>query len=235
VVEGTTENTAVCTRLVTGLRDRGLDTDRGVLFVLDGGKALAAAVRAVFGAKALVQRCRRHKERNVTDHLPEAERPLVQRRLRSAWATPDPDHAQHELEALARGLARQRPGAAASLREGLAETLTVNRLGVGGKLLQTLESTNPAGEALVLGRDGAALGGSRDARRRSPVPPRQGLPGATPARRRARTCDRRRAWPARPRCHRLTIGSVMEAPPKSNGERDILDRAACSPLWPWLR
>jgi putative transposase len=122
VVEGTTENTAVGTRLVTGLRDRGLDADRGVLFVIDGGKALGAAVRAVFGAKALVQRCRRHKERNVTDHLPEAERPLVQRRLRSAWATPDPDQAQHELEALARSLARQRPGAAASLREGLAET-----------------------------------------------------------------------------------------------------------------
>jgi putative transposase len=155
VVEGTTENTAVCTRLVTGLRDRGLDADRGVLFVLDGGKALGAAVRAVFGAKALVQRCRRHKERNVTDHLPEAERPLVQRRLRSAWANPDPDQAQHELEALARGLARQRPGAAASLREGLAETLTVNRLGVGGKLLQTLESTNPVESMIEIVRDHA--------------------------------------------------------------------------------
>src|SRR6266508_839882 len=63
VVEGTTENKAVCTRLVTGLRDRGLDAECGVLFVLDGGKALGAAVRGVFGAKALVQRCRRHKER----------------------------------------------------------------------------------------------------------------------------------------------------------------------------
>jgi len=90
VVEGTTENKSVCLRLVTGLRDRGLDPEHGVLFVIDGGKALAAAVRAVVGAKALVQRCRRHKERNVLDHLPEAERPLVQRRLRSAWATPMP-------------------------------------------------------------------------------------------------------------------------------------------------
>jgi putative transposase len=90
VVEGTTENTAVCTRLVTGLGDRGLDAERGVLVVIDGGKALAAAVRAVFGAKALVQRCRRHKEPNVTDRLPEAERPLVQRRLRSAWPLPTP-------------------------------------------------------------------------------------------------------------------------------------------------
>jgi putative transposase len=155
VVEGTTENTAVCTRLVTGLRDRGLDAERGVLFVLDGGKALAAAVRGVFGAKALIQRCRRHKERNVTDHLPEAERPLVQRRLRSAWATPDPDQARAELEALARSLARQRPGAAASLREGLAETLTVNRLGVGGRLLQTVESTNPVESMIEIVRDHA--------------------------------------------------------------------------------
>jgi transposase-like protein len=109
VVEGTTENKAVCTRLVTGLRDRGLDPDRGVLFVIDGAKALDAAVRTVFGAKALVQRCRRHKERNVTDHLPEAERPIVQRRLRAAWANPDPEQAQHELETLARTLAHSGP------------------------------------------------------------------------------------------------------------------------------
>jgi putative transposase len=122
VVEGTTENKSVCLRLVTGLRDRGLDPERGVLFVIDGGKALAAAVRGTFGSKALIQRCRRHKERNVLDHLPEAERPLTQRRLRSAWATAGPDQAQHELEALAAGLARKRPGAAASLREGLTET-----------------------------------------------------------------------------------------------------------------
>jgi putative transposase len=155
VVEGTTENKAVCTRLVTGLRDRGLDVECGVLFVLDGGKALDAAVRGVFGPKALVQRCRRHKERNVTDHLPEAERPLIQRRLRSAWANPDPQQARAELEALARSLARQRPGAAASLREGLAETLTVNRLGVGGKLLQTLESTNPVESMIEIVRDHA--------------------------------------------------------------------------------
>jgi transposase-like protein len=155
VAEGTTENTAVCTRLVTGLRDRGLNPERGVLFVLDGGKALAAAVRGVFGAKALIQRCRRHKERNVTDHVPEAERLLLQRRLRSAWATPDPDQARAELEALARSLARKRPGAAASLREGLAETLTVNRLGVGGKLLQTVESTNPVESMIEIVRDHA--------------------------------------------------------------------------------
>jgi putative transposase len=155
VVEGTTENKAVCTRLVADLAERGLDASRGVLFVIDGGKALERAIRAVVGAKALVRRCRRHKERNVTEHLPEAERPLVQRRLRAAWANPDPDQAAAELEQLARSLARQRPGAAASLREGMAETLTVTRLGVGGRLLQTVESTNPVESMIEIVRDHA--------------------------------------------------------------------------------
>jgi putative transposase len=155
VAEGTTENKAVCTRLVADLADRGLDASHGVLFVIDGGKALERAIRAVFGAKALIQRCRRHKERNVTDHLPEAERPLVQRRLRAAWALGDADKARVELEQLARSLDRQRPGAAASLREGLELTLTVTRLGVGGKLLQTLESTNPIESMIEIVRDHA--------------------------------------------------------------------------------
>jgi putative transposase len=88
VVEGTTENKAVCTRLVADLADRGLDASRGVLFVVDGGKALDKAIRAVFGPKALIQRCRQHKERNVLEHLPEAERPLVQRRLRAGCVPP---------------------------------------------------------------------------------------------------------------------------------------------------
>ncbi len=155
VVEGTTENKAVCTRLVADLAERGLDASKGVLVVIDGGKALERAIRAVFGAKALIQRCRQHKERNVTDHLPEAERPLVQRRLRAAWALADADQAKAELEQLARSLDRQRPGAAASLREGLELTLTVTRLGVGGKLLQTVASTNPIESMIEIIRDHA--------------------------------------------------------------------------------
>jgi putative transposase len=92
-------------------------------------QGLERAIRAVFGAKALIPRCRQHKERNVLDHLPEAERPLVQRRLRAAWALGDAERARAELEQLARSLDRQRPGAAASLREGLELSLTVTRLG----------------------------------------------------------------------------------------------------------
>jgi len=123
--------------------------------VLDGGKALAAVVRGIFGAKALIQRCRRHKERNVTDHLPEAERPLAQRRFRAAWANPDADQARHELEALALRLAHKAPAASPRLREGLAETLTVNRLGVAGKLIKTVESTNPIESMIEVVRDHA--------------------------------------------------------------------------------
>jgi transposase-like protein len=155
VVEGTTENAAVVTGLVTDLRDRGLDASDGILFVIDGGKALRAAIGSVFGTRAPVQRCRRHKERNVTDHLPEVERPLLLRRLRAAWAEPDPVQATARLEAIARGLAHQRPGAATAIREGLTETLTVNRLGVSGSLLRTLESTNPIESMIEIVRDHA--------------------------------------------------------------------------------
>jgi len=130
--------------LALSFADRGLDASAGVLFVIGGGKALAKAIRVTFGGKALIQRCRRHKERNILDHLPEAERPLTQRRLRAAWALDDASAAERKLNSIARSLAKQRPGAAASLREGLTETVTVNRLGVTGSLLTTLDSTNPA-------------------------------------------------------------------------------------------
>ena len=155
VVEGSTENAAVCTRLVSDLAARGLDATRGILFVVDGGKAIAKAVDDVFGDLAVTQRCRRHKERNILDHLREDERPLVQRKLRQAWAKASAAEARSDLDTLARRLARQRPGAAASLREGLDETLTVNRLGVTGTLLRTLESTNPVESMIEIVRDHA--------------------------------------------------------------------------------
>jgi len=83
----------------------------------------------VFSDLALTQRCRRHKEGNILDHLPEGERPLVRRKLRQAWAKASAVEARGDLESLARSLAHKRPGAAASLREGLDDMLTVNRLG----------------------------------------------------------------------------------------------------------
>jgi transposase-like protein len=155
VVEGSTENAAVCTRLVSDLAARGLDATRGILFVVDGGKAIAKAVDDVYGHLAVTQRCRRHKERNILDHLPEDERALVRRKLRQAWAKAWAVEAKADLDALARGLAHKRPGAAASLREGLEETLTVNRLGVTGTLLRTLESTNPVESMIEIVRDHA--------------------------------------------------------------------------------
>jgi transposase-like protein len=143
VTEGTTENAAVVSALLADLRDRGLDVSQGILFVVDGGSAIGSAIRSFFGKSVAVHRCHRHKERNVLEHLPEIERPLVQRRLRAAWVEPDPDKAKAALEALARSLAHSRPGAAASIREGLPDTLTLTRLGIGGSLRRTLESTNP--------------------------------------------------------------------------------------------
>lgn len=143
VVEGSTENATVVRHLITGLRDRGLDASEGILFVLDGSKALHKAVRDVFGDHAVIARCRTHKERNVMDHLPEAERPWVRRKLRASWANPDADAAHAALTALATQLDKVNPDAAASLREGLDETLTVTRLGVTGSLLKTVMGTNP--------------------------------------------------------------------------------------------
>jgi len=141
--EGSTENAAVATAMLADLVDRGLDVDQGVLCVLDGAKALRKAVRDVLGVHTPVQRCVRHKERNVTDHLPERDRPTVKRRLRRAWADTDHDRSLDALQVLASELDRSHPGAAASLREGLEETLTLTRLGIRGKLKKTLESTNP--------------------------------------------------------------------------------------------
>src|SRR5690349_14898062 len=141
--DGSTENATVATTLLSNLTGRGLDVEQGVLVVIDGAKALRKAVRDVLGIHTPVQRCVRHKERGVLAHLPERDRPLVRRRLRTAWSLDDHDRALDQLRALADELARSHPGAAASLREGLEETLTVTRLGVRGTLKRTLASTNP--------------------------------------------------------------------------------------------
>ena len=140
--DGSTENATVATALLSDLVDRGLDVEQGVLVVLDGSKALRKAVCDVLGPVP-VQRCVRHKERNVLEHLPERDRPPINRRLRAAWALDDHHRALDQLQQLASELDRSHPGAAASLREGLEETLTLTRLGIRGKLKKTLASTNP--------------------------------------------------------------------------------------------
>jgi transposase-like protein len=144
----------VVTDLLTDLRDRGLDTARP-LVVIDGAKALRRAVTDVFH-HPILQRCQLHKLRNVTDRLPDAVASTVAKRMRRAYHHPDPLVAQAELEALAREFDRSHPGAAASLREGLTETLTIGRLGVPPTLARTLRSTNSIESMIAICRDHAA-------------------------------------------------------------------------------
>jgi putative transposase len=143
VWDGSSENATVAAALLSDLVDRGLDVEQGLLFVIDGSKALRKAIRQVFGNDVPVQRCTQHKQRNVLDHLPERDRDRVKARLRRAWKETEHDRALEQLTTLAIELDRDHPGAAASLREGLEETLTVTRLGITGKLKLTLQSTNP--------------------------------------------------------------------------------------------
>ncbi|MGH3050317.1 MAG: IS256 family transposase, partial [Gaiellaceae bacterium] len=141
--EGSTENATLARTLLADLVDRGLDPEQAILFVIDGGKALRRAIKDVFGEHALVHRCHRHKERNVTDLLPERDRDIVRARIRAAWSLTDSELARQRLELLAGELERTWPDAAGSLREGMQDTLTLMRLGITGNLAQTLCSTNP--------------------------------------------------------------------------------------------
>ena len=155
LAEGATENATVVRDLLAGLRDRGLDVTRPILAVLDGAKALRRAVDDVFD-HPVIQRCQLHKLRNVTDRLPDALASTVAKRIRRAYHHPDALVAEAELETLARELHRSHPGAAASLREGLAETLTITRLGVPPTLARTLRSTNSIESMIAICRDHAA-------------------------------------------------------------------------------
>jgi putative transposase len=140
--EGSTENSVVAKALLADLVERGLPTDQALVFVIDGSKALRQAIEKTFGDLALIQRCPVHKRRNVLGHLPKTARPSIKRALDEAWNAKDATRAQRLLENLARSLETSHPGAAASLREGLEDTLTLLRLGVKGTLLESLRSTN---------------------------------------------------------------------------------------------
>ena len=150
--EGSTENKTVCNALLGNLIERGLDPEQPRLFVIDGGKAIRAAITATFGKHGIIQRCRAHKRRNVLDHLPQSERAFIGRKLDQAWKEPNAERAEAQLRALAKHLEVKHPGAAASLLEGLEETLTVTRLGLSPTLLRTFKSTNPVESMISIGR-----------------------------------------------------------------------------------
>jgi putative transposase len=152
VEEGSTENATLATGLITGLRDRGLDVTKPILAVLDGAKALSRAVKDVFD-QPLIHRCQQHKIRNVRDRLPEKMRTVAERRMRAAYHAESALKAESLLTELAAELDKTHPGAAASLREGMAETLTILRLGVPPALARTLHSTNPIESMIEICRE----------------------------------------------------------------------------------
>ena len=151
--QGATENAAVCTALIEDLQGRGLDTSQPTLLVLDGSKALHAAVKRVWGRNALIQRCQVHKKRNVREHLPEKHWEELSRQLHAAYNQTDYDQALKRLRMTARWLDRLNPDAAASLREGMEETLTVVRLDVPDLLRRTLATTNPIESAFSVAQN----------------------------------------------------------------------------------
>ena len=141
--QGATENATVCVSLIEDMARRGLPTGRDYLFVLDGSKALRSAVAKTFGADVTVQRCQQHKRRNVLKHLPERHQRSVDARISAACKMTDYDEARKSLDLTVSYLQRLNPDAAASLKEGLEETLTVHKLGIMGLLRKTLSTTNP--------------------------------------------------------------------------------------------
>jgi putative transposase len=150
--DGSTENKTVVRALLADLVDRGLKFDDGLLVVIDGAKALAAAAREVFGAKALTQRCTLHKRRNIAEHLPDKDKDWVDAKLVKAFGHPDPEQGLRNAKQLAAQLDKSYPGAAASLREGLDEMFTVARLGIDGRLAKTLTTSNPVESMISIAR-----------------------------------------------------------------------------------
>ena len=198
LLEGSTENATLVTELLVGLRERGLDVTRPMFVGLDGSKALRKAVIDVLD-HPVIQRCQLHKIRNVKDHLPQRLRSSVGRKMTDAYHADSALEAEAALLALAKELDRTHPGAAASLREGLHETLTVLRFGCTAHpgphaaldqrhRVDDLRVPRAREQRQTLARraDGAALVRRRDGRGRQAVPPRQRPPAPTHTPRRTR-------------------------------------------------
>ena len=139
--EGSTENTEIVQALLADLVERGVKADRHRLFVIDGSKALRSAIKTVYGSTMPVQRCRRHKERNVRDHLPKDRQAQVGSAMKAAWKL-KADEGVKKLKDLAKWLEREHPSAAASLLEGLDEMFTINRMDLSPTLRRCLGTTN---------------------------------------------------------------------------------------------
>jgi transposase-like protein len=141
--QAATENAVVCKELLMDLKSRGLDTEGTILWILDGSLALAAAVKAIWGNRCLIQRCQQHKIRNVVGYLADKYQEDIRERMTAAYASKDWHDAEERLLTLVSWLKRINADAAASLREGLQDTLTVQKLGLPAILAKSLVTTNP--------------------------------------------------------------------------------------------
>jgi len=139
---GATENAATVKQLLTGLRDRGLSTDRKYLFIIDGAKALHTAIEEVFGCEQEVQRCRNHKIENVMNELPKEQQEQTRRLMRAAFKLSSAEEGEKRLEQIARQLEYDYASAARSLREGMKEIFTLQRLKIPASLHKCLATTN---------------------------------------------------------------------------------------------
>ncbi len=142
LVQGATENASVVADLFCQLEQRGLDFERPLLYIIDGGRALRAAIQRHAGDAAFIQRCQVHKVHNVAEYVAEPERGRLKFRMRAAYAIPEAVDARQMLYKLHDELMRSNPSAADSLAEGLEETLTLQELGIRGKLRRSFSSTN---------------------------------------------------------------------------------------------
>ena len=206
VVEGTTESSHVCRSLLRQLIERGMPVERARLVVIDGSKGLRKAVRDTFGEWALIQRCRVHKIKNVLEHLPGHIRPWFAAKIRKAWKAETATAATKQLDAVVKELETDHPGAAASLREGMQETLTVTSAPSSGAAASDVtfneydreperddQTRQPQRKAVALREHDRSMGGYCTHRGREQVPEGSWLPRHRQAR--CRTQHRRRRSP----------------------------------------